>query len=850
MRLSPNQIFLTTIFLLIQLSGFAQTGSITGKIADTETGESVPFASVAVFSGEWDSPVKGSVSQDNGDFLIDGLSYETYGLVISFIGFQSDTIRGIVLSRQSPDINIGQVNLGTSSFALEEVEISAMSKTVKSNIDRKTYRTDDFETAKGGTAVDVLNKLPSISVGPDGIVSVRGTSDFMVYLNGKPTLMDPSALLAQIPSDAIESIDVITIPTARYDAQGKGGIININTRRKGAEGLSVSASGLIGGAPWGNFTDPLSGYEMNDNRIGSGLNLLYIKDKFSLNGGLYYNNRNINGKRSGDARLLQSDGSYYHMVASGERPEWFQNFSASAGFEYDTDEASSFSGSYYYGYRKEGRSAFYVYNNYYGDIDKNPIPGVPVDEDWIYNPNTDNRYGRFHVANLDYSKRFDETSELILSVLYEHSGLSRKLDNQNFDFDPATGTIGSLEEHFRQADDTPLDGIRLSVEYEKELDNGHLLGLGFQPQYLKQAGGFTYDTLDVGSGVWGSYTELENAIDLTRGIYAGYVDYSGGFDKFNFMVGLRLEYTDQVLDIENPDYFNIFERETESRYEVKQLDWFPTLHLNYELSDKNELTLAASKRINRPPTKNMAPFLYRRHYEVYVVGDPTLKPEYLTNLELSYDQKIGKQGINLTGFYRGTDNAIFRVNTVYEEENVLIRSYTNSGNTTALGAELNANLELGSKTKFFLGGSLYNYRIGADIFGFQEDNSSTNWSLKGNLNTRLAKSLKWTIDFDMRSATVTAQGKNEMFYMANTALNYTPAKLKGWDFSLKVLDFLNSNVTGLNTRAYDSEGIQIFYQETEYVRYGPIAELAITYSFNMNGKSGKKSDSTFGKEQF
>ncbi|MCK4748243.1 MAG: TonB-dependent receptor plug domain-containing protein, partial [Bacteroidales bacterium] len=332
--------------------------------------------------------------------------------------------------------------------ALDEVEVRAMAKTVRTSIDRKTYRTDDFETARGGTAVDVLNKLPSVSVSPDGIVSVRGTSDFMVYLNGKPTLMDPSMLLAQIPGDAIENIEVIAVPTAKYDAQGKGGIININTRKKGTEGLSVSANGLIGGAPWGNFTTPLSAYKQNDNRYGGGLNLLYIKDRFSLYGGLYYNHRNINGKRTGDARLLQEDGSYYHMVASGERPEWFENYSATAGFEFNPNEGSTVSGSYYYGSRTEGRSAFYVYNNFYGDADKNPIAGIPVDEDWVYNPNTDNRYGKFHVANIDYSKDLDDNSTLKLSALYEHSGLSRKLDNRNYDFDPITESIGGLEEHF------------------------------------------------------------------------------------------------------------------------------------------------------------------------------------------------------------------------------------------------------------------------------------------------------------------------------------------------------------------------------------------------------------------
>lgn len=839
--------------MLLSLEGIhlvAQKGRIEGLVVDKESYESIPFASIAIINPNDGSPVTGTVSDNSGTFVVEDLSRGQYQLLISFIGYETDSSRIIEITERDMQVDLGKVELGISRVALQEAEVRAMAQTATTRIDRKVYRAADFETAKGGTATDLLNKLPSVSVSPDGIVSVRGTSDFMVYLNGKATLMDPSMMLSQLSGDAIESIEVINVPTAKYDAQGKGGIININTKTKGQEGLSVSGNMLLGGAPWGNFTTPYDKYKQNDNRYGGGLNLTYVKERLSVYGSLYYNHRNVNGSRTGDARLLQADGSYYHMVAGGERPEWFENYSATAGFDFETKGGAQLSGSYYYGNRTEGRSAFYVYNNYYGDADKNPISGVPVDEDWIYNPNTDNRYGISHVASIDYSKDLDESSTLNLSVLYEHAGLSRELDNRNYDFNPGTETIGNLEKHFRQADDTPLNGLRFSVDYEKELNNGHSLGVGFQPQYLNQAGAFTYDTLHVVSNNWGPYGALENAIDLTRGIYAGYVDYSGNSGDFSYMAGLRLEYTDQLLEIDNPDYFTIFEREPESSYEVNQLDWFPTLHLNYALSERNELNLAASRRISRPPTKNMAPFLYRRHYEVYVVGDPALKPEYMNNLELSYDQDIGEQNFTLTGFYRGTNNAIFRVNTVYEEENVLIRSYTNSGNTTALGAELNANLVAGKRAKFFLGGSLYNFRIDADIFGYQEDNSSTNWSLKGNMNLILTDALKFTVDFDMKSATVTAQGRNELFYFANTALNYAPARLAGWDFSLKVLDFLSSNVTGLNTRAYDPDGIQIFYQETEYLRQGPIAELTVSYAFNSNGKSGKKVKSTFGEEQF
>ena len=841
------------LFLLLSLESIhlsAQKGRIEGMVVDKESFESIPFASIAIIDTNKGSAVTGTVSDNTGKFAIEDLSWGRYQVLISFIGYETDSSRIIEVSDGDRQVDLGTVELGISKVALQEVEIRAMAQTSSTKIDRKVYRAADFETAKGGTATDVLNKLPSVSVSPDGIVSVRGTSDFMVYLNGKATLMDPSMLLSQLSGDAIESIEVINVPTAKYDAQGKGGIININTRTKGQEGLSVSANILVGGAPWGNFTTPYANYNQNDNRYGGGANLMYVKERLSLYGSLYYNHRNVNGRRTGDARLLQEDGSYYHMVASGERPEWFENYSASAGFDFETEGGAQLSGSYYYGNRTEGRSAFYVYDNFYGDGDKNPIEGIPVDEDWIYNPNTDNRYGISHVASIDYSKDLSESSTLKLSALYEHAGLSRELDNQNYDYNPDSETVGNLEEHFKQADDTPLDGIRFSIDYEKELSNGQSLGMGFQPQYLHQAGPFTYDTFNVVSNSWGSYEALENAIDLTRGIYAGYVDYAGSFGDFSLMAGLRLEYTDQLLEIENPDYFTIFERDPESIYEVNQLDWFPTLHLNYEVSEKNELTLAASRRISRPPTKNMAPFLYRRHYEVYVVGDPALLPEYMNNLQLSFDQDVGKQNFTLTGFYRGTNNAIFRVNTVYEEENVLIRSYTNAGNTTALGGELNANFVAGKRVKFFLGGSLYNFRIDADIFGYQEDNSSTNWSLKGNMNLILTDALKFTVDFDMKSATVTAQGRNELFYVANTALNYTPPKLAAWDFSLKILDFLSSNNTALNTRVYDSSGVEIFYQETEYIRQGPIAELTVSYAFNSKGKSGKKAKNTFGEEQF
>lgn len=846
-----NKLIITGIFFMLLLNiTFAQNGSISGVVTDNEAGDRIPFASVSVFSSASNNLVGGSVSNDKGKFKVDKLENGDYKVIVSFIGYSATTVESVKVSDDKLNVNLGVISIAPSSLELEGVEVKGMAKSTSKKIDRQTYRASDFETASGGTAVDVLNKLPSVSVSPDGTVSLRGTSDFMVYLNGKPTQMEASVLLNQIAASNIENVDVITVPTARYDAQGKGGIINITTKKEGADGLSISANGLLGGSPWGNKTDKYSGYDLTDNRYGGGLNLVYRKEDLTLYGGANYNYKNVNGLRVGDARLLQSNGSYYHMVADGERPEWYENYSANFGVDYNLTEMSNVSASYYYGNRTEGRSAFYVYNNFYGDIDKNPIPGIDPENHWIYNPNTDNRYGKFHTANVDLTQKFENKTQVKISLLYEHSALSRELDNENYDFDKPSDTVGDKLLHFNQTDDTPLDGVRTSVEFQKEYDNESKLGIGFQPQFVSQKGGYNYDTLDVNTGDWGSNDMFNNDIELSRAIYAGYVDYSGTFGDLSVIAGLRLEYTDQLLEIGNPEFEDIFNRPSQKEYKVQQLDWFPSMHVQYGLNKKNVLTFAASRRINRPPTKNMAPFLYRRHYEVYLVGDPELEPEYLTNFELSLDKKLGDQSFTLTGFYRGTDNAIFRVNTVYEEENVLIRSYTNSGNSQAMGAELNANLSAGKFAKFFIGGSLYNFQTQGEVFGYKEDNSSTNWSLKGNMNLFLTKELKYTLDFDMKSATVTTQGENYNYYMSNMALNYTPKKLAGWDFSVKVLDWLGSNQTGLNTRAYNARQQQIFYQEVEYDRYGPIVELGVTYSLNLNGKSKKKADSLFGKEQF
>ncbi|RED45701.1 outer membrane receptor protein involved in Fe transport [Seonamhaeicola aphaedonensis] len=849
-----TKLLVFSFFLLFTFLTFAQNGSIQGTIAEKNSNEVIPFASIVVLKANSNKTVNGTISSDNGQFAIENIGFGNYTVEVSFIGYQTKTIENITISKSDPNLNLGLVFLEPQIESLDAVTVKAQTKTSTNKIDRKVYNVSDFEAAKGGNAADVLNKLPSITVDPSGNVSVRGTSDFMVYLNGKPTNVTPSVLLGQIQSNNISKIDVITVPTARYDAQGKGGIINITTKKNVNQGLSVSINGLLGGSPWANLTDVYSGHDLKDDRYGGGFNITYGKKNITLYGGLNYNMKNVNGKRSGEARVFvnESQGDFFHMNAkNGQRPEWYENYTANAGVDIDLTDSKKLSLSYFYGNRNEGRAAYYIYNTFYADADQSNKD--LASEQFMYNPNVDDRYGEYNTFNLDYTVDLANNASFKTALAYETSKLSRALNNKNYFYNTRAEVDNDIENNYVNAfqaddyslsDNTPLKGLRLNLDYEKQIDESSTFGTGAQIQYTNIEGAFKFKNTLVTKN-------LDNAIDLTRTVYAAYADYSATRGKLSYILGLRAEYGDQTLENGTTDYVPIFGTDLEKNYTQKQLDLFPSAHFNYKMSDTDNLTLAGSRRINRASVTKLAPFLYRRHFEVYVVGDPELESEYLNNVEITYETSVGKNNFSLTGFYRGTDNTVFRVNTVTTatenpelntilNEDVLIRSYTNAGNSTSLGAELNINLIPSSWSKFFIGGSLYNYQIKGEVFGFNVDQNSTNWSLKGNANFTISNKLRFTYDFSRISRTVTSQGQNDPFTVSNIAFSYQPSEV--WDIALRGLDIFAQNDEGLDTNAFNASKQQIFYQETLYERNGPILELGITYSLNMKDKKGKTKD--------
>lgn len=851
------------ICILAISNGLAQRGSIKGVVSDENTGENIPFATVAITKEDEENAFTGSVSDEKGQFLIEDIPFGTYDMIVSFIGYNSREISDLSLSSDNRDIDFGKIEMEPNYIEIEEVEVNAAVRTSVDKIDRRTYRAGDFETARGGTAIDVLSKLPSVSLSSENEISVRGSSDFVVYLNGKPTRTSASVLLGQIPGDNIQNIDIITVPTSRYDAQGKGGIINITTKRIVNSGLTVLATAMAGGTPWKNETDVFSSHELNNNRINGGLNLHYNMGKLSLHGAINYTNRNNKGIGDIYTYIYQDEtqansGNYYILDGMGARPKWDENLYTNFGVDYRPGENSQLSANYRYSERHTGRAAHYKYNTFFtNSTDGSPTDGTLYE---LYNPNDIHRKGHFQNVSVDYNIDIDNNTSFNASFLYENSNLEQTIDNKEFAYDGDrlyydyySEEHGNPVFHSFQRDETPLNAYRVEINFQKEFENGNSLNLGAASQLVRLDGSYEYDTVNINTGNFEGYDYFNNTIDLKRDVYAAYAEYAGKYKKLNYILGLRVEYLDQQMNVSSTEYFEevydvfgeIGRDFNEKEFKQNRFDIFPTLHLKYQATGADIISLSASHRINRPPAKDMAPFLYRRHQEIFEMGDPLLEPEYSWNADLSYNRLLGKHNMILTGFVRSATNAIYRVNRLdYELANkggVLLRSYTNAGSQLAAGGELGFNFSFLNKVKLFLGGSLYQFSVESNesLFGDQSSSSSLNWDAKSNLTWAITAPLKLTLDYSYRSRTVTPQGEDIEFQMMNIALNFTPEKLQNWSFYAKMMDILQTNQSGGFTGATANE-MNVFQRDWVYDYEGQIVEIGASFTFNQSKEKVKQ----------
>jgi outer membrane receptor protein involved in Fe transport len=671
-------IFCSVLTAKAQLGGVGGGSTIVGKISgtlvDSISKQPLSYASVSLFRSGGKSPLNGSLTDDKGSFKIDGIHPGTYKIRIVYVGYPDKFVDGIVTSDSKPDKNMGVIVVAPSAKALKEVQITGTAALIENKIDKIVYNAEKDLTAAGGNATDVLQKVPLVAVDINGNVSLRGDQNVRVLINGKPsgaTSASLSDVLKTIPADQIKSIEVITSPSAKYDAEGSAGIINIITKQKNMSGISGSISGGIG-----------------TRQNNSNINLNYNKNRFSLSlnaGGnltwpqtsltTFYNNIQPNdtvhtSTRSSGTNYVKRYGAIGNVSANYD----FNAFNSlhtnirlnQGGFNTDANSQSQFT-----------NFLPTIYDRSIGDTSKA----------YASNSLGHNTFGGFD-WNLDYTHKFKkEGEELDLSTQWSHSRTVTDFTNYyTAEFPNIKNNINGLNnEYTLQADYT------LPINKVFKLEAG---GKEILRRLVGTSDVFNPDPADPQNFV---FNNLNSSVyNYNQNVTAAYSVLTITLPKgYSILVGARDEITtiNGAPQVANPADSTL--RPFSNNYNT----FIPSLTIQKQLSATQTIKLAYSKRITRPSLQFLNPYDNKTNVLAQTEGNPTLAPEISQTLEFDYITFIKSSVINTSVYYKHTGGLIESiakpiVDTASGQPGTLT-TYQNIGNNNSFGASF-----FGSVTPF------------------------------------------------------------------------------------------------------------------------------------------------------
>lgn len=798
------------IFFLITLASFGQSRQIvlSGIISDAESSEPLPYATVSVYNRNGDL-ADGGIADENGVFKLN-LPPNDYSLNFEYIGFESVTID---IKPYPNNINIGTVKLISSFDSLEGVDVVGQSAEVEIRLDKRVYNVSKNNLIRGGTVSDVLENVPSVSVDIDGNIELRGNNNVRILVDGKPSgLIGLGGIdaLTRLPAESIEKVEVITSPSARYQAEGTTGIINIILAKRFLKGLN-GVFNLSAGR--------------NDTYSGSA-NLNYRNGKFNFFTNSGYSDRTNKGRAVQDNVYTDPLESVERYVEERQFNRRRQGFNVNIGLDYQMTEKTSLTMSYLTNERDGDNSTIneqsqyqidgvLVTNRYEKEIDREDSNQFSVDFEHQFN-----KQGHKLTATLQTEKN-DETETSDINSFFENgqpsddSEINRTVENQE-------RNLAQLDYVFPIDKNTQFEAGYRGTDNKRKID--------FEVQIIDENDNATVDE------------NLSNVLDFEQEVHALYSQYGKKFNTFSFLAGLRFENT------------RIFVEQLDSSSPLNNKsynDYFPTLNLGWEISPTASITLGYNRRISRPNAWTLNPFQSRSSKTSYFQGNPKLDPSYSNGIDIGYLKQFKKVTLNSSVYYRKSTDAVSRVAIVTDEtvfvngiETPVIRRLPiNLGTEEQFGVEFNTSLRLikGMRTNasvnFFRRIEKGNYQ------GISYDSNNTSWS--GNLSN------SYRLPFAVQSQfSVRYRGPNESSFGKSKGFLYTDLALSK--------DILNDNATInfrfsdlFNTGKYDYQTITpVAVTDGIYQRREPTYTLTFTYRFRQEKNRQRGRRGSYGQGDF
>jgi len=783
---------------IAQINERTFNGSLTGRVLDADLTQPVEYANIVLFSLQDGMQITGTITDRDGQFQITGIRPGQYYIEVSFMGLQTKKINNIGISPAEPRVDLGDIFLKALVIVLEGTEVTAERPALTFEIDKKVINVGQQTTVTSGTAVDVLENVPSVDVDIEGNVSLRGSSNFTVLIDGRPTILEPSEALQQIPASSIESIEIITNPSAKYDPDGMAGIINIIMKKKSLQGISGITNLNLG----------------LDDKYGADVLVSYRSGIITTYIGADYNNRYFTGTTETENMTLLNDTSSYSS-SSGENTRTWNPYGMRGGIDFDLGAHDRVSLGGRYGKRAMEHSAMVTYNEW----------SEPGDGHSLYLSQTDQEHEhRFYSVTADYQHYFSPKKHMLTLQTYFHDRTGSETTlSQLFD------TTGSIISGQQTTETNPGSSMRMNLDYTLPRGDDEKFEAGYAGRFDRSEDMnelYVYDTL---TDTYEFASLYSHTTDYARDIHALYSMYSNKWQqRAGYQIGLRGEYVNRNTKIIDED----------EQFSIDRWDYFPTVHTSYELADGKQLMASYSRRIQRPREWWLEPFLtWTDAYNVRT-GNPALKPEYINSFEIGFQTLLGKSLLSAEAYYRITDNKVERIRSVYDD-NVILHTVDNVGTDYALGVEFMFDLKMMKWLNINCLSNFFHYRIVNDLDGglVQDD---FNWSARINNEFKITNFTKFQINGRYRSPSVSSQGMREGYFMTDAALKQEFLKRK-LSLTLQVRDIL-----GTGSHEFRSEGAD-FYSYTYMTRESPVFMLNVSYNFN-NYKPDRRQEE--GEQEF
>ena len=718
-------------FILFLLSGISQMAiaQIHGRLLDASSREAIDYADIFLYETGNSKPIQQTFPNERGEFRFEQVGKGRYTIMARLVGYDILSKRDIE-ANGSP-VNLGDLMMKPLEVGIAEVEVVASKRQLVYKLDKKVVEATSNMMAGGGSAVDVLENTPSIRVDAEGDVTFRGSSGFLVYIDGKPSVFTGTQALEQVPAGHIENIEIITTPSAKHDTEGDVGIINIITKKHSRQGLSGMIN--LSGSTWlSRHVDFLLTQQNARSRWYVGGQWTdrmrksdFDQEKLTIVGDQTTSSHAI-GPRTGD--------SYHYTLKGG----WSLSLPK-------TTITLDLEGGYG-GNKRKGEM------NYEETITLKGGSPVTTRYTSIDDYDNDENIG---LGSLSVQHKFnDKGHEISASAYYKYGGNALE-----YFFNDLMSLQGERQQGHRAYESEHRETLRANLDYALPFGKGGKLEAGYQYYSYLEDGNYKMEWWNPEKQVFYWREDIYNTFYFQEGVNSIYAILSQSWNNFEAQAGVRGEHTHTVLrsSVEGAD-------RTKNRFE-----FFPSVHLGYNFPNGHRLLASYSRRTTRPQLYYMEPYITYRDFYTAEIGNPDIRPEYINSFELNYQKSFGENSVSATLFHRSRKDKIERLRVPYSA-GVTLDSMANVGHDYSTGLELSLNLHPVRWWNTTVNGNLYHYKVKNEQAAGGNTSTSTNYDILWNNLFDLGKYTRLQLDGSFVGPSVTTQGRTDAYWYANLAV--------------------------------------------------------------------------------